>query len=160
MLRLTFVSIIPLGIASALGAGVLRVADRSVVHAVLESSGTRTMVLSWIAVVLLVWLAQATVETGRAVLVAEPERKSAFLAWWRGVRFLVRRIPRVLGLCAATSIAALALAAVLTAIRLRLHVSGAVTIAVEFLFAQAAVAAVGWGRCSRLAGLVEMLREA
>jgi hypothetical protein len=158
MLRMVFVSLLPLGVAAALAAVVLKVAHRSEAHAVLETAATRTSVLAWIGVVLLVWLATSTVETGRAVLVAEPERKSAFLAWWRGVRFLVRRIPRVLGLCAATTVAALAVAAVLTAIRLRLSVSGPVTIALEFLVAQGAVAAVAWGRSSRLVGLVEMLR--
>jgi hypothetical protein len=160
MLRMVFVSIVPLGIAIALSGAILHFARRSEAHAVLESDATRTAVIAGIGVAVLVWLAQSTVEVGRAVLVAEPERRSAFLAWWRGVRFFVRRLPSVLGLCAVTTLVALAIAFALTALRLRLTVTGPALIAMEFLVAQGAIAVLGWGRSSRLAGLVDMLRAA
>jgi hypothetical protein len=158
MLRMVFVSIVPLGIAIALSAAVLHFARRSEAHAVLESAATRTSVIAGIGVAVLVWMAQSTVEVARAVLVAEPERRSAFLAWWRGVRFFARRFPRVLGLCAATTLIALAIALAVTALRLRFTVTGPALIALEFVLAQAAIAVLGWGRSSRLAGLVDMLR--
>jgi len=158
MLRMVFVSIVPLGIAIALSGAILHFTNRSNAHAVLETAASRTSLIAGIVVGVLVWLALSTVEVGRAVLVAEPERRSAFLAWWRGVRFFVRRFPRVLGLCAATTLVALAIAFALTAIRLRLNVTGPALIAVEFLVAQGAIAVLGWGRSSRLAGLVDMLR--
>jgi hypothetical protein len=158
MLRMVFVSIVPLGIAIALSGAILHFAHGSEAHAVLETAATRTSLIAGIVVAVLVWLAQSTVEVGRAVLVAEPERRSAFLAWWRGVRFFARRFPRVLGLCAATTLIALAFVFALTALRLRLNVTGPALIAVEFLVAQGAIAILGWGRSSRLAGLVDMLR--
>lgn len=158
MLRMVFVSVVPLGAAIALSAVVLHFAKRSAAHAVLETEATRTSLVAGIGVAVLVWLAVSTVEVARAVLVAEPERRSAFLAWWRGVRFFVRRFPRVFGLCFVTTALALAVAFGLTAIRLRLNVTGAALVALEFVVAQAAVSVLGWGRGSRLAGLVAMLR--
>jgi hypothetical protein len=158
MLRMVFVSLVPLGIAGALSALILHLAHQSDAHAVLETDATRTSLIAGIGVAVLVWLALSTVEVGRAVLVADPQRRSAFLAWWRGVRFFTRRFPSVLGICLVTTLAALALALALTALRLRLIVTGPAAIALEFLVAQGAIAVLGWGRSSRLAGLVAMLR--
>lgn len=158
MLRMVFVSILPLGVAIAISGAILHFVHRSDAHAVLETVASRNALIAGLAVALLVWLAQSTVEVARAVLVAEPERRSALLAWWRGVRFLVRRFPRVFGLCFVTTVVALALAFGLTAIRLRLDVTGPALIAMEFLVAQGAIAVLGWGRSARLAGLVDMLR--
>lgn len=158
MLRMVFVSIVPLGVAIALSGVILHFAHRSEAHAVLETEATRTSLLAGMGVAVLVWLSMSTVEVGRAVLAAEPERRSAFLAWWRGVRFFVRRFPRVFGLSFVTTVLALAVASALTAIRLRLDVTGPALVALEFVVAQAAVSVLGWGRGSRLAGLVAMLR--
>jgi hypothetical protein len=155
MLRMAITGLLPNGVAFVLAAIILRLVGKANDHALLEASASRNSVLAWILVLLLFWLAQSTVEMGRAVLVAEPERRSALKAWGRGVRLLVRRPRRVLGLCLATTVAALLLAALFTAVRLRLPVSGA-TMFLELLVAQAAVASVGWGRASRLAGLVEV----
>ncbi len=158
MLRMLFVSILPLGMAIAASAAIFHFVHRAERHMVLETEAARDSLLAGIAVAVLVWLAQSTVEMGRAVLVAEPKRRSAFLAWWRGVRFFARRFPSVFGLCALTTLVALALAAALTALRLRLNVTGPGLIAMEFVVAQGAIAVLGWGRSSRLAGLVAMLR--
>jgi len=158
MLRMVFVSLVPLGIAGALSGAILHFANGAEAHAVLETDATRTSLIAGIVVAVLVWLALSTVEVGRAVLVAEPERRSAFLAWWRGVRFFARRFPSVLGLCLVTTLVALAIALALTALRLRLNVTGPALIVIEFLVAQGAIAVLGWGRSSRLAGLVELLR--
>jgi hypothetical protein len=64
----------------------------------------------------------------------------------------------VLGLCLVTTLVALVMALGLTALRLRLNVTGPALIVIEFLVAQGAIAILGWGRSSRLAGLVAMLR--
>jgi hypothetical protein len=159
MFRMAVVSLLPVGVAMVLAALLLKLADRADAHAVLESTASRNATLAWIGAAILVWLAQSSVEVGRAVLVAEPGRRSAFLAWWRGMRLFVRRGWQVLGVCFVTGVAAVLVAGLLTAVRLRLPVSGPVTIAIELLFAQAAVAAIGWGRASRMAGLVKVVRD-
>lgn len=158
MLRMTLVSVLPVGLAVAAGAALVHVAGKANMHVVLESTASRNTNLAWIAAALLVGLANSTVEVGRAFLAAEPQRRSAFRAWWSGVRLTVRQPLPVLGTCAATTLASLLLAALLTALRLRLFPAGAATIVLGFLVAQAAVATVGWGRASRLAGLVDIVR--
>jgi hypothetical protein len=158
MFRMAVVSLLPMGVAIVLASLLLQLVERADAHAVLESTASRDATLSWVGAAVLVWLAHSSVEVGRAVLVAEPQRRSAFLAWWRGAGLLVRRGWQALGVCFVTSTAAVLAAGLLTAVRLRLHVSGPVTIAIEFLFAQAAVAAIGWGRASRMAGLVKVVR--
>jgi hypothetical protein len=159
MLRMTLVSLLPVGVAGGIGYALLHAVGKANAHAVLESSASRNSSLAWVAVVLLVALAQSTVETGRAYLAAEPEKRSAIKAWWRGLRLTVRRPGRVLAMYAGTTVASLLLATLLTALRLRLFPAGGATIALGFLLAQVAVAAVGWGRASRLAGLVAIVRE-
>jgi hypothetical protein len=159
MLRMMVASAVPLGLAIAVGAALLHAVDGANKHALLESSASRTSMLAWLATGLLVWLAHSTVEVGRAYLAAEPERRSAFLAWWKGARLTVRRPLQVLGMCAGTTLAALLVASVMTAVRLRLFPSGAATIAIGFLLAQVAVASIGWGRASRLTGLVQIIRS-
>jgi hypothetical protein len=158
MFRMALVSILPVGVAAAAGGALVHFVGKANAHVVLDGTASRNATLAWLALILLVALAEWTVEAGRAVLVAEPDRRSAFRAWLRAVRLTLRRPAPVLGMCAGTTIASLLLAALLTALRLRLFPAGWATIALDFLVAQAAVAAVGWGRASRLAGLVDIVR--
>ncbi|HEY6462506.1 MAG TPA: hypothetical protein VIY73_20195 [Polyangiaceae bacterium] len=158
MLRMAFVALVPVGVAVGASAAILHVIGKSNAHAVHESAAWHATLAGWLGAVVLVGLASSTVEAGRAYLVAEPERRSAFLAWWRGARLTVKRPVAVLGTCLATTAASLLLAFLLTALRLRLFPGGMATILLGFLVAQVAVAAIGWGRASRLAGLVEVIR--
>ncbi len=159
MLRLTIVSVLPLGIAAGIGGAIVAAVGKANAHAVLESTASRNATLAWLATTLLVLLAQSTVETGRAFLAAEPEKRSAWKAWWRGVKLTVRRPGPVLGTYAGLTALSLLAAAVLTALRLRLFPSGAVTIGLELVLAQVVVAAIGWGRASRLSGLVSIVQS-
>ncbi|HEY2511095.1 MAG TPA: hypothetical protein VGI39_09575 [Polyangiaceae bacterium] len=158
MLRMTFVGFLPLGLAAGLGAAVMALVKNANAKAVLESTGTRNSNLGVFACVVLVWLAHVTIEAGRAQLAADATRTGALRAWWSGARFAVRHFRQVLPLCLATSLAGTLAAAILTAIRLRLPQGNGVGVAVAFLLAQLAVAAVAWGRSSTLVGLVALLR--
>lgn len=158
MLRMVFVGAIPFGIAGGLGAALLHAADSSGKHAVLASSASRASTLAWTATVLLVWLAHTTLEVGRAVLATDESRRSALKAWGAGLRLSVRRPLAVLGASAVTTLAGLLLAAVVTAVRLRLHPGGPGGILVSFVLAQLAVAVVGLARAARLGALVNVVR--
>ena len=120
MLRTTLTSLVPMGLAGAAAFGILHAVGKAKPHVLLESTASRHSLLGWLTAVVLLWLAQSTVEAGRAFLVAEPERRSAFLAWWKGARFTARHPLQVLAMCAGTTLAALVVAALLTSIRLRL----------------------------------------
>jgi hypothetical protein len=158
MLRMAFVALVPVGLAVGASAAILHGIGKANAHAVHESAAWHATLAGWLVALLLVGLASSTVEAGRAYLVAEPERRSAFLAWWSGARLTATRPVAVLGTCLATTAASLLLAFLLTALRLRLFPGGMATILLGFLVAQVAVAAIGWGRASRLAGLVDVIR--
>ena len=158
MLRLALVALLPLGLAGA-GAGLaFHLAGKSGEHATLETSADAAMHWATAVSVLLVWLAHVTVEAGRAHLAAQPERKSAVLAWWSGVRLAVRRPGKVFAVCLLTSVLGVGGALLVTALRYRITEGGVGTIALGFLLAQVAVVAIAWGRSSQLVGLVEIIR--
>jgi hypothetical protein len=159
MLRMAAAACIPLGVAAGGAALAFHLANKSAERAVLESSADHAKALATAVSVLLVWLAHVTVEAGRAHLAAQPERRSAVLAWWSGVRLTVRHPLRVLGLCLMTTVVGVGVALLVTAVRYRIVVSGAVTIALGLVLAQVAVAVVAWGRSSRLVGLVALIEN-
>lgn len=159
MLRMAVVSVLPLGIAGGLIAAVMHFTSGATDKAVLESSADRLSFASKAVAVLLVWLANVTVDAGRAHFGAEPERKSAFLAWWSGVKLTARHPLDVLGLCLGTTLLGVGLAAFVTAIRLRVPQSGGATIALTFVLAQLAVVPLAWGRATRVVGMADLIRD-
>jgi hypothetical protein len=159
MLRMAVVSVLPLGIAGGLIAAVMHFTSDATAKSVLESSADHLSLASKAVAVLLVWLANVTVDAGRAHFAAQPERKSAFLAWWSGVKLTARHPLDVLGLCLGTTLLGVGLAAFVTAIRLRVPQSGAGSIALGFLLAQLAVLPLAWGRATRVVGMADRIRD-
>ncbi|MGO8994483.1 MAG: hypothetical protein ACLQVI_14285 [Polyangiaceae bacterium] len=159
MLRMVIAASIPFGVAAGLGALAFHFAEKVEEGAVLESTASNATNFAMAITALLVWLAHVTVEAGRAHLAAEPERTSALVAWWSGVRLAVRRPAQVFGLCLMTTVVAVGLALVLNAVRYRITQSGGGSIALAFVLGQLGVVAIAWGRSSRLSGLVAVIRE-
>jgi len=159
LLRMAAVAGLPLGVAAGIAALAFRLARKASEAAVLETVAQRNSRLALAASVLSVLLAHVTLEVGRAYFAAQPERRSAFLAWWSGVRLLVRHPLRVLGLCLVTSGLGLGLAAALTTAHLHVPQRGAGTVLLALALAQLALAAVAWGRSSQIAGLTELVRS-
>jgi hypothetical protein len=159
MVRMAVASCIPLGIAAGGAAGAFHFADSFGKRSVLESSATHASELATFASIVLFWFANVAIEAGRAHFAAEPERKSALVALWSGVKLAARRPRQVLGLCFVTTLIGVGAAAVVTAIRLRLPQSGAASITFAFLVAQGAIVGLAWGRASKLVGLAALVRE-
>jgi hypothetical protein len=158
MLRMLLVALIPLGVAAAGAAGLSRAAAKAAEHAVLESQALRYGRAAAVASLILWFVAQLSVDAGRAAFAVDPQRRSAWRAWWSGVRLLAHRPWRML-LAGAVPLALAALAAaVFLALRLRVHQTGGPSLALAFLLAELAVAAVGWNRAARLAALAELMR--
>ena len=128
-------------------------------RAVLASTAGNITALTTSVAVLLVWLANVTVDAGRAHFAAEPERRSALVAWWSGLKLMARRPLAVLGVSLATTLLGVGLAAILTAIRLRLPLAGSASIAGSFVLAQLALVPLAWGRAGRVVGLTEVIRR-
>ncbi len=158
MVRVAVVSLLPLGVAGALIGAMMHFADQAKDRAVLESSASRLTLITTVVAVLLVWLANLTVDAGRAHFAAEPERRSALLAWWSGLKLTARHPLAVLGLGVVTTLLGVGVAAIVTAIRLRIPQSGSASIAVTFVVAQIAVLPLAWSRAARIIGLADLIR--
>ncbi len=159
MIRVAFVSLLPLLLAVGVAALAFYLANKSAEHAVRYADAERGTRMATALSLLLVWLANVTAEAGRAHLVAQPTRRSAFLAWWSGVVLLLRRPGQVLAVCLATTAFGVGGGALVTALRYRLVQSGPGTILLAFLLGQLAVGLLAWARASRLVGLVEIVRD-
>ena len=158
MLRMTLVALVVAGIGGALAGLVLKVVSNAGDKAIWATDASRQLRAGLLVSAAIVWLCHLTVDAGRARLAVEPERRSAFVAWWAGLRLVVRRPLRALGVGAAGSLAGLGLAALLFVVRLRVVQSGAGRIALAWVIAQLAVLAISWGRAARIAGLAELSR--
>jgi hypothetical protein len=158
MLRTLLWAIVPLGLAGFLaGIGTGAVEDHAAA-AVLESSATNAQLGAAIFTAVLLLLAHATLDLGRAQLALERHRSSAVLAWVAGLSVLLRRPLAVLGFYFAVTIVGLGLAGLLAVARINVPALGAGSLLGGLLLAQLAVLALAWMRCARLFGLMELAR--
>ncbi|HEX4459769.1 MAG TPA: hypothetical protein VIA18_17445 [Polyangia bacterium] len=159
MFRLMLVSFVVLGgFIGAIGGGVGAITGKIAKHAVLESTADRMGHLANAITLIVFILVHATIEAARAHLAADDQRRSAWRAWWAGVRLLAHRPGQVLGLYLGPTVVSLVVAFVLLAIRIRLVGSNAILFLLAFIVTQLAVAAIGWGRAARLFALTDLMR--
>lgn len=158
LLRMLLWAIVPLGGAAFLGGLAAAVAEQP--GAVLESSVSDAALAAALVTALLLLLAHATLDTGRAVLALDRRRKSAVLAWCDGLGVIARRPFAVFGVYAGISALGLLLAGALAVARLNLPALGPGSFLGGLLLAQLAVLALAWTRCARLFGLMEVARHA
>ena len=153
LLRMMLWSLIPLGIALAVGGGILGAlkdgSEGAIVAADVESA-TRT---GMIVLALLFVLAHATVEAGRGWLGADLALRSVIKAWWRGLMLLLRRPLATLLVYLVASIAGYGLALLFAWLRLEVDGAGGSAALLGFLAAQGVVAMLAFGRIARLYGL-------
>jgi len=159
MLRLALVSLVPLGVlvgglSAAAFALAKKHAEKALTQTSAESGSTWAMVLTVVVFVLV----HATVEAARAQYLADARLRSGWRAWARGVRQLVQRPLAVLALYVGPSLVGLVVATVLLLVRVRISAASFVGFLVGFVLVQLAVAAVGWGRASRLFALSALAR--
>ncbi len=158
MVRLALVAAFGLGIGGAIAAGAFKLASNAGEKAISATQAERQLVAATAVSMIALWLAQLTLEAGRAVFSAQPGRRSAFLAWWAGVRLIVRQPLRTLSVGLLGTLIGLGLAAVVMLARLRLEQSSAVRVVIAWALAQTAAIAIGWGKATRLVGLAELAR--
>ena len=158
MARLWLWAVVPLGLASALGAGVLYLVKQQALTLTLEADAAhlRQVALAFSALLLL--LALATLDAARAQWLIEPRRRSVIAAWWRGARGLVRRPGRVLLYLLLTGFGLL-LAAVLGGLRVQLPPVSGLSFALALLLGQALTLVLAWMRCARLFALAAAARD-
>lgn len=156
MLRMMLWSLIPLGIALAIGGGVIGAMSDGADHAILESEADAAARNGLIVAGIVFVLLHATVEAGRGWLGADRNLRSVIKAWWRGVKLLVRRPLATLLVYVVASVVGYGLA-VLFALW-RVHADGTSTGAFmfSFLLGQAIVAMVAWARIARVTGMATL----
>jgi hypothetical protein len=159
MLRMLLWSIVPLGVALAIGAGALKLADRHAATAILEADADLARHLALLLAGVLFLLACATLDAGRAALAVDRRRTSAVKAWWRGLGMLRRRPLACLAIYLVITVLGLALYALLGVARLNLAGPGPLAIAAGLLATQLAALALAWMRSARLFALIDVKRS-
>jgi hypothetical protein len=153
MFRMLIWAVVPLGIASGIGAGVMHWADGYAEKAIVESSADMAAHVALAVMIILLVIADASVDAGRAQFVASTNRRSAIKAWWKGFMMVVKRPLSTLGLYVVITLAGIVLAAVFGLLRLNLghiHIPGFV---LGLVLTQLIVASTAWMKCARLFAL-------
>lgn len=159
LLRMLVWSSVPLAIAFALGsaaAGPLRALGA---NALLETTARYAGWAGTLAIALVMLLAHASVDAGRAVLAADRRKTSALRAWGEGVVLVLRRPAATLGSYAAITAIGLVLAALVALVRVRVAPIDGPALMAALVLTQLAVMAVAWMRAARLFALIALVRS-
>ena len=159
MLRMLVWSVIPLGLAVALGGAALDAAGEHARTVIAEADADLAHWGATALMVLLVAIAHATLDAGRAALTIERRRTSAVKAWWSGCKILLRRPLATLGVYLAISAVGLALAGALVVGRINVAGSNIAGFIAALLLVQLTVAVIGWMRSARLFAMVDLARS-
>lgn len=158
-LRMLVWAVVPLGLAIALGSIGTHWAANSADKAILESAVALHKHLALGVMGLLLLLAHASVDAGRAQFALFSKRGSAIKAWWRGLKTLRHNLLPMLGGYLVFTFVGLLLAAVLTALRLAMPQLGAFWMVLGLLLAQVVIAILAWMRIARLLTLIAQSRN-
>ena len=158
MFRIWLVSLLPVSLIGAVAALAWKAAAKHEHQAILESQARLGWRVALVVTLLFFVLLHATVEAGRAELGADESLHSGWRAWIRGVRLMMSRPFPVLGLYLGATAASFAVAAFFLVLRLRVIGASGASFLLGFVLTQLAVAAIGWGRASRLFALAALAR--
>ncbi|WP_332847796.1 hypothetical protein [Massilia sp. S19_KUP03_FR1] len=159
LLRTLLWSIVPLGAAFALGSVAAEPLRRLGENAVLESTAHNAGLAGTIVMAVLLVLAHATVDAGRAVLAADRRKTSAVRAWGEGLMLVLRRPLATLGTYVALSLVGLVLAGLVALVRIRVAPVEGWSFFAALALTQLAVMAVAWMRSARLFALIALIRK-
>lgn len=154
MVRLFLMALIPLGIAGGIGAGALRCADKYAQKAILESNADLASYAAIALLIILLVVADATADAGRAQFAHSTTRRSAIKAWWAGLKMIVRRPVATLGFYVVFTVCGAVLAGVIGVLRLNIGHTGVPGFILGLVLAQLMAACICWMRIARLSAFV------
>ncbi len=158
MFRMLVCALIPFGIAGAIGSGVMHWADNYAEQAILQSDAEFASHIATAVMIILLVIADASLDAGRAQFINNGNRRSAIIAWWRGVKSVFKRPLPTLGLFVVISVTGLVTVAILALLRLNLghiHLPGFI---LGLVLTQLIVATLAWVKIARLVGLAAVTR--
>jgi hypothetical protein len=158
MFRMLVWSVVPLAIAGIVAGIAFKLAGMSAEKAILESDAEHASHIAMIVSAVVFALVHATIDAGRALLANERRRRSAIVAWWGGVKLMLRRPFSLLGVYVVVTGIGLGVAALLALARLHVPALGAGGTIGAFLLTQLAVVVLGWMRSARLFALMALVR--
>lgn len=160
LLRMLIWASVPLAVAFAAGTAAASALHNVGTNAILESTAQRASLAGTVVIGLLLVLAHATVDAGRAVLAADRRKTSAVRAWGEGVMLVLRQPVATLGSYVVITIVGTFLAALVALIRVRVApIEGAAFVA-ALVLTQLAVMVIAWMRAARLFALIALVRPA
>ena len=155
-LRLLLWSVVPWGVAFIAFAIASAMAAE---HAAAATCETAALLGERIALgigVLAFVLAHASIEAARAFIVVRPNDGGVLRAWWRGVKLLVRRPLPAFGLYLTTVFVALLVTIAIAYVRVQVAPIGWPAWIGALVLTQLGVAAIAWGRITRLRALAHL----
>lgn len=156
MFRMLLWAVVPLGVALAIGGALGDAAEKVAEHATLASDASHWSTAAHVTTLVLLLLANLTLDAGRAQLAIDRRRSSAVKAWWAGLKLLLRRPAAMLGGYLVLTLGGLLLAALLAAARLQVAGSNVLLLLAAFALAQLVALAVAWMRAARLFALMSL----
>lgn len=160
MFRMLLWSIIPLGIALAIGGGVSAALHKQTESAILASEVARAGTIGMVVLAVLALFAHMTLEAGRGWLGADAGLRSVLRAWWRGMKLVLRRPLASLVVYFGTAIVGYGLALLFAWLRLGSHGAGIGATMLGLLLAQLVVAMIAYARIARLHGFTALAGDA
>jgi hypothetical protein len=158
LFRMMVWALVPIGLAAVLAGFAMGAAHHYEQRAILESDASNASLAAIVFAAVVVLLANASLDAGRAMLAIDRRRKSAVRAWWDGCKLMNRRPLAWLGVWLGISVPGMALAALLGVARINVPALGLGGFLGAFALTQLAVAAVAWMRGARLVALMELAR--
>jgi hypothetical protein len=156
MFRVLIWSVIPLGIAFAICGGIGQWSSGVAEKAILESSADTASHVATALMIVLLLLADASVDAGRAQFIHSVNRRSAIKAWWTGIKLVLRHPVAAFGQYLILTLIGLVLAGVFGVLRIRLghvHLPGFL---LSIVLTQLLVASLGWMKAARLYALASV----
>jgi hypothetical protein len=158
MLRLMLWALVPLAFALGLGVLALRGAHHYEQGAILAADAELASRTALAVLAVLVLLALASIDAGRARLAFDPYKRSAIKAWWRGLRLVLSQPLRAIGLFVVITVLALLLAAALGLARTELAADSIPAAVGGLLIVQLIVLVTAWMHFARLLALLALTR--
>ena len=150
LLRLMIVAILPLGIAIGISAGLGQWSSGVAEKAILESDADFASHIVLAVTIIVLLIADATLDAGRAQFAHSTGKRSALKAWWRGTKLVFKRPLVSLGLFIVITLIGVVLAALFGEIRMNIAHVNTGGFVIAFILAQLMVASIVWLKLARL----------